>query len=182
MNRVAIVMIALVGALGAALFARSSGTEGPALFTVALLRTLQDRGMLVRDADDRWVVGEDLDWQALPARICWLGYGQRHRAGLAFNELVRNGKVKAPIVIGRDHLDIGAPFGQLAAGLQQFGFLEAMGGQDGDALAAQTRSSSTSQLLPYTARGKILGTSPNRNCRSFNARWLASWAPHTVRR
>jgi len=47
-------------------------------------------------------------YQGLPARICWLGYGERHRAGLAFNELVRTGKVKAPIVIGRDHLDSGS--------------------------------------------------------------------------
>nr|HPH67056.1 hypothetical protein [Kofleriaceae bacterium] len=46
--------------------------------------------------------------QGLPARICWLGYGQRHRVGLRFNELVRTGKVKAPIVIGRDHLDCGS--------------------------------------------------------------------------
>ncbi|HYF63307.1 MAG TPA: urocanate hydratase, partial [Herpetosiphonaceae bacterium] len=47
-------------------------------------------------------------FQGLPARICWLGYGQRHRVGLRFNELVRTGKVKAPIVIGRDHLDCGS--------------------------------------------------------------------------
>lgn len=49
-----------------------------------------------------------IQFQGLPARICWLGYGQRHKAGLAFNELVRSGKVKAPIVIGRDHLDCGS--------------------------------------------------------------------------
>jgi urocanate hydratase len=47
-------------------------------------------------------------YQGLPARICWLGYGERHRAGLAFNELVRSGAVSAPIVIGRDHLDAGS--------------------------------------------------------------------------
>jgi urocanate hydratase len=47
-------------------------------------------------------------FQGLPARICWLGYGERDRAGLLFNELVRTGKVKAPIVIGRDHLDSGS--------------------------------------------------------------------------
>ena len=46
--------------------------------------------------------------QGLPARICWLGYGQRHRVGLRFNELVKTGAVKAPIVIGRDHLDTGS--------------------------------------------------------------------------
>jgi urocanate hydratase len=47
-------------------------------------------------------------FQGLPARICWLGYGEREEAGLLFNQLVRDGKVKAPIVIGRDHLDCGS--------------------------------------------------------------------------
>jgi urocanate hydratase len=47
-------------------------------------------------------------FQGLPARICWLGYGDRARAGLVINELVRSGEVKAPIVIGRDHLDSGS--------------------------------------------------------------------------
>jgi urocanate hydratase len=58
----------------------------------------------------RWIelAREKVAFQGLPARICWLGYGERHRAGLAFNELVRSGKVKAPIVIGRDHLDCGS--------------------------------------------------------------------------
>jgi urocanate hydratase len=51
---------------------------------------------------------ERIQFQGLPARICWLGYGQREKAGLLFNELVRTGKVKAPIVIGRDHLDTGS--------------------------------------------------------------------------
>jgi len=49
-----------------------------------------------------------IKFQGLPARICWLGLGERHQAGLAFNELVRKGEVKAPIVIGRDHLDSGS--------------------------------------------------------------------------
>ncbi len=58
----------------------------------------------------RWITlaGERVSFQGLPARICWLGYGERARAGLAFNELVRSGRVKAPIVIGRDHLDCGS--------------------------------------------------------------------------
>ena len=58
----------------------------------------------------RWIkaAGEHVHFQGLPARICWLGYGERSRAGLRFNELVRTGKVKAPIVIGRDHLDSGS--------------------------------------------------------------------------
>jgi urocanate hydratase len=51
---------------------------------------------------------ERVTFQGLPARICWLGYGDRAKVGLAFNELVRTGKVKAPIVIGRDHLDCGS--------------------------------------------------------------------------
>ena len=51
---------------------------------------------------------EKVHFQGLPARICWLGYGEREKAGKAFNELVRSGKVSAPIVIGRDHLDCGS--------------------------------------------------------------------------
>ena len=51
---------------------------------------------------------ERVHFQGLPARICWLGYGERERMGLVFNELVKSGKVKAPIVIGRDHLDAGS--------------------------------------------------------------------------
>jgi len=58
----------------------------------------------------RWLhmAEERIAFQGLPARICWLGYGQREKAGLLFNELVRTGRVKAPIVIGRDHLDCGS--------------------------------------------------------------------------
>ncbi|HPK66275.1 MAG TPA: urocanate hydratase [Thermoanaerobaculia bacterium] len=58
----------------------------------------------------RWIrmARERVAFQGLPSRICWLGYGERARAGLAFNELVANGRVKAPIVIGRDHLDCGS--------------------------------------------------------------------------
>ncbi len=58
----------------------------------------------------RWLdlAGKRIKFQGLPARICWLGLGERHRAGLAFNEMVRTGELKAPIVIGRDHLDAGS--------------------------------------------------------------------------
>ena len=58
----------------------------------------------------RWIrlAGEQIEFQGLPARICWLGYGERAQAGLRFNELVASGAVKAPIVIGRDHLDSGS--------------------------------------------------------------------------
>ena len=58
----------------------------------------------------RWLdmAGERIAFQGLPARICWIGLGERHRAGLAFNERVRSGELKAPIVIGRDHLDSGS--------------------------------------------------------------------------
>jgi len=64
----------------------------------------EDKGL------SRWInmAQERVQFQGLPARICWLGYGERARAGLAFNELVKSGKVKAPIVIGRDHLDAGS--------------------------------------------------------------------------
>ncbi len=51
---------------------------------------------------------ERISFQGLPSRICWVGLGQRHRLGLAFNEMVRNGELKAPVVIGRDHLDSGS--------------------------------------------------------------------------
>ncbi len=58
----------------------------------------------------RWLkmAGERVAFQGLPARICWLGLGERHRAGLLFNQMVADGRVKAPIVIGRDHLDCGS--------------------------------------------------------------------------
>ena len=71
----------------------------------AVLDEIRDDPML-----RRWMTlaHERIAFQGLPARICWLGYGQRHRVGLRFNELVATGKVKAPIVIGRDHLDCGS--------------------------------------------------------------------------
>ncbi len=58
----------------------------------------------------KWITmaGERVHFQGLPSRICWLGYGERHRAGLRFNEMVASGELKAPIVIGRDHLDCGS--------------------------------------------------------------------------
>src|SRR3546814_3766289 len=51
---------------------------------------------------------ERIEFQGLPAHICWVGLGQRHKLGLAFNEMVRSGELKAPVVIGRDHLDSGS--------------------------------------------------------------------------
>jgi urocanate hydratase len=62
------------------------------------------------EALQRWLdlASKKIKFQGLPARICWLGLGQRHRAGLAFNDMVRSGELKAPIVIGRDHLDAGS--------------------------------------------------------------------------
>ena len=61
------------------------------------------------EALHRWLdlAADRVSFQGLPARICWLGYGDRDRVGLRFNRLVREGRVKAPIVIGRDHLDCG---------------------------------------------------------------------------
>jgi urocanate hydratase len=73
-----------------------------------------DRAVLDELPDDeglaRWIhlAEERVAFQGLPARICWVGYGERHRLGLRFNELVRTGAVSAPIVIGRDHLDSGS--------------------------------------------------------------------------
>src|SRR6185437_14901333 len=62
------------------------------------------------DSLARWIrlAGERVHYQGLPARICWLGYGERHQAGLRFNELVASGEIRAPIVSGRDHLDCGS--------------------------------------------------------------------------
>jgi len=54
------------------------------------------------------MAGQRIRFQGLPSRICWVGLGQRHKLGLAFNEMVRNGELKAPVVIGRDHLDAGS--------------------------------------------------------------------------
>jgi urocanate hydratase len=73
-----------------------------------------DRATLEEFPDDerlaRWIeqAGEKIAFQGLPARICWLGYGERRRLGLRFNEMVRSGELSAPIVIGRDHLDSGS--------------------------------------------------------------------------
>lgn len=71
----------------------------------AVINTFPENKSLVR-----WIklAQENVKFQGLPARICWLGYGERAKMGLIFNKLVREGKVKAPIVIGRDHLDCGS--------------------------------------------------------------------------
>jgi urocanate hydratase len=73
-----------------------------------------DRAVLEEFPDDeglgRWMraASEKISFQGLPARICWLGYGERHRLGLRFNAMVASGELRAPIVIGRDHLDSGS--------------------------------------------------------------------------
>jgi urocanate hydratase len=73
-----------------------------------------DRATLEEFPDDerlgRWIreASEKIAFQGLPARICWLGYGERRRLGLRFNEMVRSGELSAPVVIGRDHLDSGS--------------------------------------------------------------------------
>jgi len=73
-----------------------------------------DRAVLEELPDDdhlaRWIrlAGERVRFQGLPARVCWLGYGERDRVGLRFNDMVRRGELQAPIVIGRDHLDSGS--------------------------------------------------------------------------
>jgi urocanate hydratase len=74
--------------------------------TDALIKELfPDNGPLLRWID---MAQEKVEFQGLPARICWLGYGERVKMGLAINELVRKGELKAPVVIGRDHLDCGS--------------------------------------------------------------------------
>ncbi len=76
--------------------------------------TATDKAVLETFPDDeglaRWIrmASERVAFQGLPARICWLGYGERRRLGLRFNEMVRRGELSAPIVIGRDHLDSGS--------------------------------------------------------------------------
>ena len=71
----------------------------------ALKELFPDNGHLHRWLD---AAEEYVEFEGLPARICWLGYGERHKAGLLFNQLVAEGKISAPIVIGRDHLDSGS--------------------------------------------------------------------------
>ncbi|MFX4285651.1 urocanate hydratase [Janibacter sp. G349] len=85
--------------------ALSGDPEDIAVTDAALKELFPDNEHLHRWLD---AAGELVEFEGLPARICWLGYGERHQAGLLFNELVREGKVKAPIVIGRDHLDSGS--------------------------------------------------------------------------
>ena len=101
-------------------FIRPQFCEGRGPFRWAALSgdpadiTRTDEAVLDLFPDDRslqrWIrkAQAQVAFQGLPARICWLGYGERARAGLAFNELVRSGAVAAPIVIGRDHLDAGS--------------------------------------------------------------------------
>ncbi len=87
-------------------WAALSGDENDIAVTDALIINMfpENEGLI------RWMkmAKEKIAFQGLPARICWLGQGEREKAGLAFNELVKQGKVKAPIVIGRDHLDTGS--------------------------------------------------------------------------
>jgi urocanate hydratase len=83
----------------------SGDPQDIAAIDAALLELFPEDGVL-----QRWLelAPERVEFQGLPARICWLGYGDRARAGLAINQLVRDGRVKAPVVIGRDHLDSGS--------------------------------------------------------------------------
>ena len=85
--------------------ALSGDPEDIARTDEAILRLFPDDAPLAR-----WIrlAGEQVKHQGLPTRICWLGYGDRHRAGLEFNRMVREGEVSAPLVIGRDHLDCGS--------------------------------------------------------------------------
>jgi urocanate hydratase len=85
--------------------ALSGDPEDIAVTDRAMIEEFSSNAALVRWIDS---AHDKVKFQGLPARICWLGYGERARAGLRFNELVRTGAVKAPIVIGRDHLDSGS--------------------------------------------------------------------------
>jgi len=97
------------------LFARGAGPfRWACLSGSAADLAATDEAVLKAFPDDdglqRWVrfAAEKVKGQGLPSRICWVGYGERHRAGQAFDDLVRSGAVEAPIVIGRDHLDAGS--------------------------------------------------------------------------
>jgi urocanate hydratase len=102
------------------LFIRPLFCEGKGPFRWAVLSgdpedlAVTDQAILETFPEDqalaRWIrlARERVAFQGLPARICWLGYGERARAGKVFNDLVASGRVKAPIVIGRDHLDCGS--------------------------------------------------------------------------
>jgi urocanate hydratase len=101
-------------------FIRDSFCEGRGPFRWVALSgdpadiTKTDQALLQLFPDDRrltqWLTfaADQIAFQGLPARICWLGYGQRDRAGLLFNQMVRDGRLSAPVVIGRDHLDAGS--------------------------------------------------------------------------
>jgi len=101
-------------------FIRDAFCEGRGPFRWAALSgdaadiAATDAALLKLFPEDRrlhdWLTyaADQIAFQGLPARICWLGYGQRDRAGLLFNEMVRDGRLKAPVVIGRDHLDAGS--------------------------------------------------------------------------
>lgn len=87
-------------------WAALSGDPADIAVTDEVIRTMFPENTSLQ----RWLklAKEKISFQGLPARICWLGQGEREKAGLAFNKLVKSGKVKAPIVIGRDHLDTGS--------------------------------------------------------------------------
>jgi urocanate hydratase len=101
-------------------YIRPQFTEGRGPFRWAALSgdpadiAATDRAVLAEFPHDealaRWIAQaeEKIAFQGLPARICWLGYGERARLGLRFNEMVRSGELRAPVVIGRDHLDSGS--------------------------------------------------------------------------
>jgi urocanate hydratase len=91
--------------------ARSAGSRSRAIPRTSTRPTRKVRELFPDDAHlHRWLelARTRIKFQGLPARICWLGLGQRHKAALAFNEMVAKGELEAPIVIGRDHLDTGS--------------------------------------------------------------------------
>ena len=99
------------GRCSAAASARSAGSRSPAIPRTSTKTDAKVKELIPDDPHlHRWLdmARERIAFQGLPARICWVGLGQRDKLGLAFNEMVRNGEVSAPIVIGRDHLDSGS--------------------------------------------------------------------------
>ena len=99
------------GPCSAAASARSAGLRCRAIPRTSAKTDAKVKELIPDDPHlHRWLdmAAERIAFQGLPARICWVGLGQRHRLGLAFNEMVRSGELSAPVVIGRDHLDSGS--------------------------------------------------------------------------
>ena len=101
----------MCGHCSAVVLVLSAGPRCPETRRISTRQTRKVKELIPDDAHlHNWLdaARERIHFQGLPARICWVGLGQRHRLGLAFNQMVRDGELKAPVVIGRDHLDSGS--------------------------------------------------------------------------